>query len=120
MKYKVTWDETIRHEATVDAPTPEAAEDIVCSGMDGVEDHEKESEFNGVTEVVEVTEIPTIPAKKAFCVPVTYTINGWVTVRADNAEEAKKTVNANDVYVEDIQDPTSDIELHCDEMTEVT
>ena len=112
MKYKVTWDETIRHEATVEAPNPQAAEDIVCSGMDGVEDHETNSEFNGVTEVVEVTEIPTISTKRDFCIPVTYTIKGWVTVRAENVEEARKTADADSVYVEDIQDPTSSVELH--------
>lgn len=121
-KYKVTWDETIRHEATVEADNSQAAEDIVCSGVGDVEDHETDSEFNGVTKVVEVTEIPTISTKKRFCVPVTYTITGWVIVHAvDKKAAAKEVERLNDegVAMEDIEDPDSHSECHLDELSEV-
>lgn len=124
MKFKVSWDETVRHETTVEAETPEEAKDIVCSGME-VEEDETANEFNCVTEVVAVeavTPCPTISAKHEFMVPVTYTVTGWVKVKAESlygaAQEAKR-LNDEGVEMFDIEDASAESECHVDGIEEM-
>jgi len=54
MKYKVSWEETVRHETIVEADSPEQAKQVVMSGMDLEDDEVSEKEFEGVTMVEEV------------------------------------------------------------------
>jgi hypothetical protein len=54
MKYRVSWEETIRCDVIVEADSPEDAKLLIESGMEIDEDVSRECEFNGVTMVEEI------------------------------------------------------------------